>query len=226
MSGTERDKLVMYRNKTDTIQRLQELGFTESEAKSWYWAVVRKPRLARAGVTISLTIGLFGLARSLLDSYLQSTLPTHLILQTLILVLGGFMIGYGIHYFTLAELSPEWSLVHRSLLRTLSSTKYSVLLILTAALMISYWGLPWNFNATIISKLANTEMRVTFVLAGITFFIASKSLPENVTKGIIVILAKGMGLFGMFLVLTSKQLYAAYPISQQMQLDLLCSSPW
>ena len=65
------------------------------------------------------------------------------------------------------------------------------------------------------------EMHVTLLIAGMLMFIGSTMLTKTMRQIAPVVAGKAMGLYGMFLLVTTLNLYPEYPIGQQSEAGIL-----
>lgn len=91
-----------------------------------------------------------------------------------------------------------------------------------AALLIVYWHLPPIFDASVLRFSLHVLMNASMFLAGCLIYVGASRLSET---GRIVAATLGhmaMGIFGVYLLVTSgyNQFYSVYPIAQQVQLGL------
>jgi hypothetical protein len=85
----------------------------------------------------------------------------------------------------------------------------------SAAFLIGYWYLPAQFNAAAANVGSDTEMHLALLLAGGLIFVGGCFLSRRMKLIALVVVGKGLGLYGMFLLLTPGRVYSIYPATEQ-----------
>jgi len=97
----------------------------------------------------------------------------------------------------------------------LGARGFSILAFGCAAFIIGYWYVPAQFNAAAANVSSDAEMRLFFLFAGSLIFVGASFLSGRVKLIALVVVGKALGLYGMFLLLTTQTLYPVYPGYEQ-----------
>jgi len=202
---------------SDEIHRIIPLGLTLGEARAWYANRVLFPRLRRAVVALAAGSTLLSLL-TVIGSLLEQNLTTRMTVHDTLFLVAGFLFAYGIS--SLMEVASHlmdrlWQM--RTVLSTacLGTRVLSILTFGSAALLIAYWYLPTQFNAAASNASTAAEMHLALVLSGSLIFLGALSMSRRLKLIALVIVGKALGLFGMFLLLTPRDLYSMYPSYEQ-----------
>jgi hypothetical protein len=144
----------------------------------------------------------------------------------LLLLLAGFLLAYSMRVFLsvggsssilLAHLSTWLGLLNRSLNRS------GVPSLVAAALLIVYWHIPSILDASVLQFGLHLIMHASLLLAGFLIFVGASSLSWTMRKLAALLAHMVMGIFGVYLLVTSgyRQFYSVYPLEEQVQLGLV-----
>ena len=140
-----------------------------------------------------------------------------MILQHFIFLLSGFVCAYGAAYIMLvaSKFSRVISRVWYVARAVNSLNKRGIVTFSLSAFMIAYWNIPTIFNEAVLAESVHLEMHLSLLIAGALIFIGSSSLTRRMKQISPVVAGKALGLYGLFLTLTSLNLYSAYPFAEQ-----------
>jgi len=148
-----------------------------------------------------------------------------ILLSDLLMLCAGVLLAYAVHIFlSVTRLSPGLAYYAAKLGEIGSRFKVDGRLSLVAAAMIVvYWHLPLSLNATILSYPLHLLMNEMILFAGVLMFIGGRRLTGRNRHFITILGCKAMGIFGVYLLVTSgySRFYDVYPLVQQAQLGLL-----
>jgi len=202
------------------VHRIIPLGLTLGEARAWYINRVLLPRLrwALAALIAATIISLSVL--SALGQSLEQSLTTHMVVYDSSFLVAGFLFAYAGNSFL--ELSSHlsdslWRTRHLVTRSQLGARGFSILALGCAAFLLGYWYLPAQFNAAAASVSSDTGMHLSFLFAGGLTFVGASFLSGRVKLIALVVVGKGLGLYGMFLLLTNQTLYSVYPGYEQVE---------
>ena len=203
---------------SDEVHRIIPLGLTLGEARAWYANCVLFPRL-RWGV-MALVAGSILLLSMLTEigRLLEQSLTTRMVVHDALFLVAGFLFAYGINSLigVASRLSDRlWRARNVLSIACLSTRVSSILTFGSAALLIAYWYLPAPFNAAASNVSSDVEMYLALLLAGGLIFVGALFLSKRLKLIALVIVGKVLGLYGMFLLLTPRGLYAIYPSYEQ-----------
>ena len=144
----------------------------------------------------------------------------------LLLLLAGFLLAYSLKAFLSVDRSSSISLVHLSSrlgLLNRSLNRRGVPSLVAAALLIVYWHVPSIFDAAVLQFGLHLIMHASLLLAGFLIFIGASCLSGMMRKMAAILAHMAMGIFGVYLLVTSgyRQFYTVYPLVEQVQLGLL-----
>jgi cytochrome c oxidase assembly factor CtaG len=202
----------------DEIERITPLGLSLEDAKVWYRANVLMPIIRRGSATVTIGLMLALLMCTPLEEFLQANLATHMIVEHFVLILAGFVCAYGSGLLLLAasRVSKKLSRL-RNAVHGLNSVcnKFGIVSFAISALLIGYWNIPVNFDAAILAENVHLETHLSFMFAGALIFVGSTSLTKRAKWIAPIVAGKAMGLYGMFLVLSTLNLYPIYSYAEQ-----------
>jgi cytochrome c oxidase assembly factor CtaG len=149
-----------------------------------------------------------------------------IIFSDLLLLLAGFLLAYSMKVFLTAGASISDSV--RSLCYRVSSAntrlnKSGFASLLAASLLLAYWHVPLNLDAAVLQFRTHLIMNMSLLLAGFLIFVGAGCLEERIRKMGTIFGCKAMGIFGIYLLVTSgySRFYSVYPLEQQAQLGLV-----
>jgi len=137
----------------------------------------------------------------------------------LLLLLAGFLLAYSLmeSLSTMAWMSDISDSFYRLNRRGIPS-------LIAAALIIVYWHVPIVLDSALLNFPLHVIMHLSLLIAGYLIFLGAKLLTDRTRKIMSILGCKAMGIFGVFLLVTSgsgySRFYSVYPISQQAQLGL------
>jgi hypothetical protein len=153
-----------------------------------------------------------------LEAVLEATLATRMIVEHFVLILAGFVCAYGtdLLLLTASRVSKNVSRL-RNVVQGVNSVcnKHGLVTFAISALLVSYWNIPVNFDAAILAENVRLETHLSFLFAGALIFVGSTSLTKRAKWFAPIVAGKAMGLYGMFLVLTTLNLYPVYSYGEQ-----------
>ena len=209
---------------TGEIDRIMPLGLTAEEAQAWYRANVLMPALRKGSIAAAIASLIILAMYTPISVFSEANLAAHLVVQYFVFILAGFVYAYGIALMLLvaSRLSKRVSRM-RDLFQRINSVtnRRGILAFAFAALLTAYWYIPKNFNAAVLAGGSQLEMYVTLLIAGMLMFIGSTMLTKRMRQIAPVVAGKAMGLYGMFLLVTTLNLYPEYPIGQQSDVGIL-----
>jgi cytochrome c oxidase assembly factor CtaG len=142
----------------------------------------------------------------------------------LLLLLAGFLFAYSLKAFLsagrsniLVQLSSRLGSLNRSLNRSGAPS------LVAATLLIVYWHVPSILDATVLQYDLHLIANASILLAGVLIFVGGNCLSGTMRKLTAILAHMAMGIFGVYLTVTSgyRQFYTVYPLEQQIQLGLL-----
>jgi len=96
--------------------------------------------------------------------------------------------------------------------------------LIAAALIIIYWHVPNILDSALLNFPLHVIMHFSLLVAGSLIFFGARLLTDRTRKIMSILGCKAMGIFGVFLLVTSgggySRFYSVYPLSQQAQLGL------
>ena len=206
------------------IERITPLGLTAEEAQAWYRGNVLMPALRRGSTAAAIASLMILAMYTPLDAFFEENLAAHMVAQHFVFILAGFLYAYAIALMLLvaSRVSRTWSHI-RDLLQRINSVinRHGLITFAMAGLLIAYWYIPANFDAAVLAASVHLEMHLNFVTAGALIFIGSTMLTKNMRRMAPVVVGKAMGLYGMFLLLTTLNIYPVYSIAQQSDAGVL-----
>jgi len=137
----------------------------------------------------------------------------------LLLLLAGFLLAY-----SLREV-----LSTRSWMSNVSDSFYRVNRrgipsLIAASLIIVYWHVPNILDSALLNFPLHVIMHLSLLVAGSLIFLGARLLTDRTRKIMSILGCKAMGIFGVFLLVTSglgySRFYSVYPLTQQAQLGL------
>jgi len=149
-----------------------------------------------------------------------------IMVSAMLLLLAGGLLAFSLHAFLSARKSRSDLLTHLSS----SLDSLNVLLnksgapaLAAAALLIVYWHIPRILDAALLQFRSHLIMNASLLLAGVLIFVGGCRLSDTMRKMVAIFGHMAMGIFGVYLLVTSgyNRFYAIYPIDQQAQLGLL-----
>lgn len=133
----------------------------------------------------------------------------------LLLLFAGFLLAYSLGEFLTRSLMPE--LFHRVNRRGIPS-------LVAAVLIIVYWHVPFVLDSALLNFRLHVIMHFSLLVAGSLIFLGAVLLTDRTRKVMSILGCKAMGIFGVFLLVTSgsgySSFYSVYPLNQQAQLGL------
>lgn len=153
-----------------------------------------------------------------LGKLLEQSLTTHMVVHDSLFLVAGFLLTYGANSLVEAtsHLSNRLWRARDALNRSrLGGKAFSILTFGSAGSLIAYWYLPAQFNAAAVDAASGTEMHLALLVAGSLIFVGASSLTRRLKLIGLVIVGKGLGLYGMFLLLTPWTVYPIYPAYEQ-----------
>lgn len=134
----------------------------------------------------------------------------------LLLLFAGFLLAYSLGKFlSTRSLMPE--LFHRVNSRGIPS-------LIAAVLIIVYWHVPFVLDSALLNFRLHVIMHFSLLMAGSLIFLGAVLLTDRTRKIMSILGCKAMGIFGVFLLVTSgsgySSFYSVYPLNQQAQLGL------
>jgi cytochrome c oxidase assembly factor CtaG len=159
-----------------------------------------------------------------LSTYLDSSLTLHMIVEHFIFVVAGFSFGFGLSSLALVGSLLSVSIQSaRDLVIKLNSAlnKRGLATFVLAGVLVAYWQIPKNFDATTLSEGTHLVMHLTFLMVGALVYFGSKALTRTTRQVAPVVVGKIMGGFGVVLLITQAHMYLAYPFSEQSEAGLV-----
>jgi hypothetical protein len=165
-------------------------------------------------------------AFSALSASFDVTPETFIIFSGLLLLMAGFLLACATRAFVSVGasrsnfLSPVYSRL-RSLNGRLNRRGF--LSLGAAAIIIVYWHVPLNLDMALLEFRLHLVMSMSLLLAGFLIFLGASRLGGKTHKAVTILACKAMGIFGIYLLVTSgySQFYSVYPLAQQAQLGLV-----
>jgi cytochrome c oxidase assembly factor CtaG len=147
-----------------------------------------------------------------------------IMLADLLMLCAGALLAYSIQSF-LRLAARVSTLTHFGSKRKISAEfKVDARVSLTiAAIIILYWHLPSNLDAAVLSYSLHLLMEAMMLVAGSLALIGGRRLRTRTRHVATIAACKAMGIFGVYLLVTSgySQFYDVYPLIQQAQLGLI-----
>jgi hypothetical protein len=146
-----------------------------------------------------------------------------LIVQNPLYVAAGFLLFYGVDSLALVTSwgNGRMQRLYRLVIEANRSiNKFGVMTFVIAAALLAYWHMPANFDLALLSENSQTEMYLTLLGVGGLVYVGSTVLTKSMRRLAPIIVGKGMGLFGAFLLLTTSQLYRGYALGEQVQVGV------
>jgi hypothetical protein len=207
-----------------------------AEPRSRGNSLVAIPTLTRGMVALMLSTALIiailtplepiDYAFSALSTSYDVTPETFIIFTDLLLLTGGFLLAYSTS--VMVSVGASYSnllLLVRSQLRSLSrrANENGFLSLGAAAMIIVYWHVPLNLDTALLEFRLHLMMSMSLLLAGFLIFLGASRLGGKTHKAVTILACKAMGIFGIYLLVTSEynQFYSVYPLTQQAQLGLV-----
>jgi len=148
-----------------------------------------------------------------------------ILLSDLLMLCAGVLSAYSVHsLLSVAErLSP--GLAYSSKLGDIG-TRFKVdgrLSLVAAAVIVVYWHVPASLDATVLSYPLHLLMNEMMFFAGFLMWVGGSRLSDRTRHFATILGCKAMGIFGIYLLVTSgySRFYDVYPLVQQTQLGLL-----
>jgi len=142
-----------------------------------------------------------------------------IMISDLILLFGGFLLAYSLQVLLSAE-----RVLYRIVSLNNRLNRGGVPSLTAASLIIVYWHVPQVLDPALLNFGLHVIMHLSLLVAGILIFVGTGLLNGRTRKMASVLGCKAMGIFGVFLLVTSsvgyKRFYSVYPINQQAQLGL------
>ena len=136
----------------------------------------------------------------------------------LLLLFTGVMVAYSFQKLMSDEMVSELSSLNYKLNKGGAPT------LTVAVLIIIYWHIPTVLDSALLNFRLHVFMHMSFLVAGILIFIGAGFLSGRTRKMVAILSCKAMGIFGVFLLVTSgtgyNRFYSVYPITQQAQFGL------
>lgn len=212
----ERLKVARHGSASDAVHRIIPLGLTLGEARAWYVNHIIIPRLRWA--LLALVTGFVILVCTGFGQWLEQSLVTRMIVHDSLLIVAGFLFAYcGKSLIEMASHVSErvWRGFQRVSGSGFAGNAVCILSLLFASSLVGYWYLPTQFNATAVSVVSSAEMDLALLLAGSLIFVGACSLTRRLKLIGLVVVGKALGLYGMFLILTTQTVYPLYPAYEQ-----------
>lgn len=142
-----------------------------------------------------------------------------IMISDLLLLFAGVLLAYSLQTILSARLvvsDSGW--MHNSLINS------SVPSLTAAVLVIVYWHIPFVLDSSLLNYGLHVIMHLSLLGSGILIFIGGRRLSRKMQKISTILGCKAMGIFGVYLLVTSgsgyNSFYSFYPIDQQAQLGL------
>jgi len=137
----------------------------------------------------------------------------------LLLLLAGFLLAYSLR--EVLSTRPLMSDISYSFYRM---NKRGMPSLIAAALIIIYWHVPNILDSALLNFPLHVIMHFSLLVAGSLIFFGARLLTDRTRKIMSILGCKAMGIFGVFLLVTSgggySRFYSVYPLSQQAQFGL------
>jgi len=137
----------------------------------------------------------------------------------LLLLFAGFLLAYSLREFLLTR---AW--IFDILDSFYGLNKQGIPSLIAAALIIVYWHVPVVLDSALLNFPLHVIMHFSLLVAGSLIFLGARLLTDRTRKIMSILGCKAMGIFGVFLLVTSgggySRFYSVYPLSQQAQLGL------
>jgi len=137
----------------------------------------------------------------------------------LLLLLAGFLLAYSLSesLSTGAWIAEIQDSLH-------GMNRQGIPSLIVAAAIIVYWHVPFVLDSALLNFPLHVIMHLSLLIAGILIFISASRLTDRTRKIMSILGCKAMGIFGVFLLVTSgsgySRFYSVYPLSQQAQFGL------
>ena len=137
----------------------------------------------------------------------------------LLLLLAGFLLAYGLWEILLTR---SWLHDIRNSLRKMN--RQGIPSLVAASAIIVYWHVPIVLDSALLNFPLHVIMHFSLLVAGGLIFLGASLLTDRTRKIMSILGCKAMGIFGVFLLVTSgsgyNRFYSVYPLSQQAQFGL------
>ena len=137
----------------------------------------------------------------------------------LLLLLAGFLLAYSLGEF---PSTGAWASDIQDSLYGIN--RHGIPSLIVAAAIIVYWHVPFVLDSALLNFPLHVIMHLSILIAGILIFISARLLTDRTRKIMSILGCKAMGIFGVFLLVTSgsgyNRFYSIYPLSQQAQFGL------
>jgi len=137
----------------------------------------------------------------------------------LLLLLAGFLLAYSLREILLTRL---WMSNIRKVFRKMNTQGIPSLI--AASAIIVYWHVPIVLDSALLNFPLHVIMHFSLVVAGGLIFLGASLLTDRTRKIVAILGCKAMGIFGVFLLVTSgsgyNRFYSVYPLNQQAQFGL------
>jgi len=137
----------------------------------------------------------------------------------LLLLLAGFLLVYSLRGILLTRL---WVSDIRSSFRKIN--RQGIPSLIAASAIIVYWHVPIVLDSALLNFPLHVIMHLSLFVAGGLIFLGASLLTDRTRKIMSILGCKAMGIFGVFLLVTSgggyNRFYSVYPLNQQAQFGL------
>ena len=137
----------------------------------------------------------------------------------LLLLLAGFLLAYGLEEILLTR---SWLPDIRNSLRKMN--RQGIPSLVAASAIIVYWHVPIVLDSALLNFPLHVIMHFSLLVSGGLIFLGASLLTDRTRKIMSILGCKAMGIFGVFLLVTSgsgyNRFYSVYPLSQQAQFGL------
>ena len=153
------------------------------------------------------------------------TAETFIIFTMLLLLADGIILASSLRIFLSvgAEQAGSLASMHSRLVSVNMRLNWKGLPCLAAAsFLIAFWHLPGILDAAILKFRLHLIMSMCLLFAGVLTYAGFSCLSGKERKIVTILGCKAMGIFGVYLLLTSgyNHFYAVYPLAQQVQFAL------
>jgi len=137
----------------------------------------------------------------------------------LLLLLAGFLLAYSLRGILLTR---SWVSDIRSSFRKFN--RQGIPSLIAASAIIVYWHVPIVLDSALLNFPLHVIMHLSLLVAGGLIFLGAILLTDRTRKIMSILGCKAMGIFGVFLLVTSgggyNRFYSVYPLNQQAQFGL------
>ncbi|HUO41526.1 MAG TPA: DUF1404 family protein [Methylomirabilota bacterium] len=137
----------------------------------------------------------------------------------LLLLLAGFLLAYSLTEILLTRL---WVSDIRNSFRKIN--RQGIPSLIAASAIIVYWHVPIVLDSALLNFPLHVIMHLSLFVAGGLIFLGASLLTDRTRKIMSILGCKIMGIFGVFLLVTSgggyNRFYSVYPLNQQAQFGL------